>query len=165
MSPSSPPTSRRRPALRAEVERLCQIEGIGERTAEEEEGNSGGRWVGEPRWLCAELPRHLSNGRAAAASLAVTPRVRQSGSCLRSTAPVGTEGNRHLRKVLFMAALVARRHNPRLKAFADRLATAGKSKMAVLIAVLHKLVKISFILLKNHSSYDPLHNPLLTAKN
>src|SRR5207249_8210710 len=45
--------------------------------------------------------------------LAGGPRVRQSGTCLRSTAPVGTEGNRHLRRVLFMAALTARRHNPR----------------------------------------------------
>jgi transposase len=138
------------PELHAEVERLCAIEGIGIRTA----------W-----WLCAELPRHLPNGRAAAAWLAVTPRVRQSGTSLHSTAPVGTEGNRHLRRVLFMAAMVARRHNPRLKTFADRLAANGKSKMAVLIAVLHKLVKISFVLLKNHSAYDPNHHPLTAAKN
>jgi transposase len=138
------------PALHAEVEGLCAIEGIGPRTA----------W-----WLCAELPRHRPNARAAAAWLAVTPRVRQSGTSLHSTAPVGAEGNRHLRRVLFMAAMVARRHNPRLKVFADRLAAAGKSKMAILIAVLHKLVKISFALLKNHSAYDPNHHPLPTAKN
>jgi transposase len=133
------------PALQADVERLCQIEGIGPRSA---------------RWLCAELPRHLPNARAAAAWLAVTPRLRQSGSSVRSTAPVGHDGNRHLRRVLYMAAVVARRHNPRLKTFADRLAENGKSKMAVLIAVLHKLIKISFSLLKNQSLYQPLHNPL-----
>jgi transposase len=133
------------PTLRADVERLCQIEGIGLRSA---------------RWLCAELPRHLPNARAAAAWLAVTPRLRQSGSSLRSTAGVGHDGNRHLRRVLYMAALVARRHNPRLKTFADRLAKNGKSKMAVLIAVLHKLIKISFSLLKNQSLYQPLHDPL-----
>jgi transposase len=138
------------PELRADIERLCGVEGIGERTA---------------RWLCAEVPRHLPNGRAAAAWLAVTPRVRQSGSSVRGTAPTGTEGNRHLRRVLFMSAMVARRHNPRLKIFADRLAAAGKSKMAVLLAVLHKLIKISFLLLKNHSVYDPNHHPIPTAKN
>lgn len=137
-------------SLQADVDRLCQIEGIGRRTA---------------RWLCAELPRHLPNARAAAAWLAVTPRLRHSGSALHTTAPVGSEANRHLRRVLFMAALVARRHNPRLKAFADRLAKNGKSKMSVLIAVLHKLLKISFALLKNQSSYLPLHNPLLHPKN
>lgn len=136
--------------LHADIARLCAVEGIGERTA---------------RWLCAELPRHLPSTRAAAAWLGVTPRVRQSGSSLRATAPAGVEGNRHLRRVLFMAAMVARRHNPRLKAFADRLAAAGKSKMCVLLAVLHKLLKIAFALLKNQSTYDPNHHPLPTAKN
>ena len=134
------------PALRADVARLSAMEGIGERSA----------W-----WICAETPRHLPNGRAAAAWLGVTPRVRQSGTSLRHTAPAGTEGNRHLRRVLFMAAMVARRHNPRLKAFADRLAATGKSKMSVLFAVLHKLFKISFTLLKNQSEYQPTHS----AKN
>jgi transposase len=138
------------PELDEDIAHLCQIPGIGERSA---------------AWLAAEVPRHLPNGRAAAAWLAVTPRVRQSGSSLRSTAPVGSEGNRHLRRVLFMAALTARRCNPRLKAFADRLAAAGKSKMSVLLAVVHKLIKISFLLLKNHCPYDPNHHPLPTTKN
>ena len=138
------------PELREDIAHLRQIEGIGERTAS---------------WLAAEVPRHLPNARAAAAWLAVTPRVRQSGTCLRATAPVGTEGNRHLRRVLFMAALTARRRNPRLKAFADRLAAAGKSKMSVLLAVVHKLIKIAFSLLKNHSAYDPNHQPIPTTKN
>ena len=138
------------PELREDIAHLRQIEGIGERTAS---------------WLAAEVPRHLPNARTAAAWLAVTPRVRQSGTCLRATAPVGTEGNRHLRRVLFMAALTARRRNPRLKTFADRLAAAGKSKMSVLFAVVHKLIKIAFSLLKNHSAYDPNHQPIPTSKN
>jgi transposase len=134
------------PELHADIERLCAIEGIGLRSA---------------RWLCAELPRHLPNARAAAAWLGVTPRLRHSGSSLHHTAPAGSEGNRHLRRVLFMAAMVARRHNPRLKAFADHLAANGKAKMQVLLAVLHKLLKISFAILKSQFPYDPLHN----AKN
>jgi transposase len=133
------------PSLNDDIQRLCQIEGIGLRSA---------------RWLCAELPRHLPNARAAAAWLAVTPRIRQSGTSMRSTAPLGHDGNRYLRRVLYMASVVARHHNPRLKTFADRLIQNGKSKLAVLFAVLHKLIKIAFSILKNHSSYDPLHNPL-----
>ena len=138
------------PQLHADVQRLCAIAGIGERTA---------------LWLCAELPRHLPNARAAAAWLAVTPRVRQSGVSLRRTAPIGSEANRHLRRALFMAALVARRHNPRLKTFADRLAANGKSKLSVVCAVLHKLTKIAFSILKNQSAYDPNHHPLPPTQN
>ena len=133
------------PTLQADVDRLCHIEGIGTRTA----------W-----WLCAELPRHLPNPRAAAAWLGVTPRLRQSGSSLRHTAPVGADGNRHLRKVLFMAALAARRCNPRLRAFAERLLANHKPRLAVIIAVLHKLLKISFALLQRQSSYQPDHRPV-----
>jgi len=56
---------------------------------------------------------------------------------------------------------MSRRHNPRLKAFADRLAATGKAKLAVLIAVIHKLLKISFVILQSQSVYDRLHR----AKN
>ena len=137
------------PQLHDQIQRLCQIEGIGPRCA---------------RWLCAELPHHLPNARAAAAWLGVCPRVRQSGSSLHSSAPVGGDANRHLRKVLFMAAMVARRFNPRLKTFADRLASNGKSKLAIIIAVLHKLTKIAFAILKSNSPYNPLHQPLLNPQ-
>jgi transposase len=137
------------PGLDADVQRLREIPGIGLRSA---------------CWLAAEMPRHLPNARAAAAWLGVTPRIRQSGTSY-STAPVGHEGNRHLRRVLFMAAMVARRANPRLKTFADRLADAGKPKLSILIAVLHKLTKIAFSLLKHHSSYDPSHLPSFFSKN
>jgi transposase len=138
------------PILANEIERLCQIEGVGIRTA---------------RWLCAELPRHLLNARGAAAWLSVTPKVRQSGTSVYSTARAGADGNIRLRRALFMAALTARRHNPRLKAFADRLAAAGKSKLSVIIAVLHKLLKIAFCMLKNNTSYNPTHYPLSPAQN
>lgn len=140
---------RAHPELQADVERLCQIPGIGSRSA----------W-----WLCAEVPRHLPNARAAAAWLGVTPRVRQSGSSLRTTAPIGHDGNHHLRRVLFMAAMTARRFNPRLKTFADRLAANGKAKLSVLIAVLHKLLKISFAMLQHHAPYLHDHDPLSFSK-
>lgn len=142
--------TRATPELHADLARLGALEGIGPRTAQ---------------WRCAEVPRHLPGARPAAAWLAVTPRVRQSGSSLHHPAPIGPEGNRHLRRARCMAALVARRHNPRLKAFADRLAAAGKSKLAVVCAVLHKLLKIAFCILKNQTAYDPTHHPLQPAEN
>jgi transposase len=136
---------RAHPLLREECTLLQQIEGIGPKAA---------------RWLCAELPRHLHSSRAAAAWVGVTPCKHESGSSLRDPSTIGREGNRHLRRVLYMPAVVARQKNPRLKAFADRLEANGKSKMVVLFAILHKLVRTAFAILKNHSHYDPLHFPL-----
>ena len=59
-----------------------------------------------------------------------------------------------------MSALVARRANPRLKAFADSLEARGKSKMSTLLAVKHKLLRHVFALLKHQSAYDSNHHPL-----
>ena len=131
--------------LHADCERLCAIPGIGIKTA---------------RWLVAELPRHLPNSRTAAAWCGLTPRLCQSGSSVRGASTIGREGNRFLRKILYMPARVARRANPRLKAFADSLEARGKSKMSALLAVEHKLLRHAFALLKHQSAYDPNHHPL-----
>jgi transposase len=133
------------PALAADCARLAAIEGIGAKTA---------------RLLVAELPRHLPNSRAAAAWVGVTPRRHESGTSVRRPSRIGKEGQQRLRRGLYMPAIVARSRNPRLRAFADRLEAAGKSKMAVLFAVMHKLVRTSFALLKNQSTYNPHHQPL-----
>ncbi|MBX5209396.1 IS110 family transposase, partial [Rhizobium sp. NZLR11] len=48
-------------------------------------------------------------------------------------------GRGKVRAVLFMAALVASRYNPDLKAFRDRLVAAGKPKI---VATMRKLLTI-----------------------
>ncbi|TBH50782.1 IS110 family transposase, partial [Rhizobium leguminosarum] len=47
-----------------------------------------------------------------------------------------------VRAVLFMAALVASRYNPDLKAFRDRLVAAGKPKIVAIVATMRKLLTI-----------------------
>jgi len=49
-------------------------------------------------------------------------------------------GRASVRTALFMGALVARRHNPVLKAFFERLIAAGKPKKVAIIAVARKLL-------------------------
>jgi len=134
--------------LLSDCKRLCTIPGIGIKTA---------------RWLCAELPRHLPNSRAAAAWCGLTPRLRQSGTSVHGASSIGSEGNRFLRKILYMPAIVARRFNARLKAFADSLESRGKSKMSALLAVEHKLLRHAFAILKHKTTYDPTHHPLKTS--
>jgi hypothetical protein len=70
---------------------------------------------------------------------------------------IGPAGNRYLRKALYFPAISARTHNPRFKVFADRLAERGLSKMAIIMALLHKLVRTAFAILKNQSACDPSH--------
>jgi transposase len=127
--------------LAQDCARLEAIPGIGSKTA---------------RWLAAELPRHLKGSRTAAAWAGVAPRISQSGT-IKKPSRIAAGGNRYLRKALYFPAITARKYNPRFKDFADRLEAAGLSKMAVICAVLHKLLRTAFAILVHQTAYDPSH--------
>ena len=93
------------------------------------------------RTLIAELPELGRLDRRQIAALAgLAPFTRQSGQW-RGRSFIGG-GRTSVRTALFMGALVAKQHNPVLKAFFDRLVAAGKPKMVALIAVARKLLTI-----------------------
>jgi len=60
-----------------------------------------------------------------------------------------------LRKALYFPALTAKRHNPHLRRFAQRLTDAGKAKMTVVAAVMRKLLVLIYAILKSGHPYDP----------
>jgi transposase len=64
-------------------------------------------------------------------------------------------GRTTVRSVLFMGALVAKRHNPTRKAFFDRLVAAGKPKMVALIAVARKLLTILNAIIRDNRPWQP----------
>ncbi len=87
--------------------------------------------------LLAELPElGTLNRKQIAALVGVAPLNRDSGT-LRGRRTVWG-GRARVRAVLYMATLVAVRHNPVLRAFYDRLRTAGKPpKVALTACMLH----------------------------
>jgi len=64
-------------------------------------------------------------------------------------------GNATVRAKLYMAAIVAARYNPDVRALYERLLAKGKSKMSALGACMRKLVHICFGVLKHQSAYSP----------
>jgi len=64
-------------------------------------------------------------------------------------------GRKSVRSVLYMAALAARRCNPVIKAFADRLAQHGKPFKVVLTACMRKLLVIVNSLVKSGQPWTP----------
>ena len=121
---------------------LCSIKGIGELTA---------------NVILAEMatPGQVQRARQAAARAGLCPRREQSGRSVRRNKGIGKEGSRYLRKALYMPALVAIKHNAPLRHFAQRLQAAGKSEMAIIGAVMRKLVHISFGVLKHQQPFNP----------
>jgi transposase len=91
--------------------------------------------------LIAQLPELGKLDRRAIASLVgIAPMARESGRWRGRRSVKG--GRFELRRVLFMAALVATRHNPVIKAFYLRLINAGKARKVALVACMRKLLTI-----------------------
>jgi transposase len=119
-------TVRGSPAWREKEDLLASVPGVGPTIA---------------RTLMAELPELGQLSRKQIAALAgLAPYTRQSGQW-RGKSFIGG-GRTVVRTALFMGAMVAKKHNPVLKAFFNRLVAAGKSKMTALIAVARKLLTI-----------------------
>ncbi len=129
------------PALGECVHRLMTIKGIGLVTAAA---------------LIAELPpiTATTDPRTICGWAGLTPRRRQSGE-MEWRSRLSRKGNAYVRDALYMPALVAKRFNPLLRAFAANLAARGKSTPAILGAISHKLLRIAVGMLRTKTDFDP----------
>ncbi|HXU81729.1 MAG TPA: IS110 family transposase [Polyangia bacterium] len=108
------------------------------------------------RTLLAQLPElgHLDR-RQIAALVGVAPLARDSGTHRGRRQCWG--GRPALRSVLYMAALVAARWNPVLRAFYARLRAAGKPGKVALVAVARKLLTILNAMLRDQRRWQCTH--------
>lgn len=104
-------------------------------------------------WMAA--PERFHSAKAAAAFTGLTPRREESGTSLKRRGGLSKMGDARIRKALYMPAVVAQRHNPVMKAFAQRLLDKGKPKMLVIGAIMRKLVQLAYAILKNNTPFDP----------
>lgn len=120
------------PDLLTKVNRLRQVQGIGVLTATS---------------LVALMPELGSLSDTQAAALAgVAPFNHDSGQFHGQRHIFG--GRSQVRSVLYMAALVASRHNPVLRPLYLRLLTRGKAKKLALTALMRKLIVLANQMLK-----------------
>lgn len=103
------------------------------------------------RTLIAELPELGElNRKQIAALVGIAPLNRDSGT-LRGRRTIWG-GRASVRAVLYMAALVASRRNAVIRAFYNRLRSAGKAPKVALVACMRKLLTILNSMLK-HKTY------------
>jgi transposase len=98
------------------------------------------------------------NRKQIASLVGVAPFNRDSGLGQRKRVTWG--GRAPVRAVLYMAASVARRFNPAIRRFYDRLVDAGKPAPVALVASMRKLLTILNALARDRHAW----NPLLAAK-
>jgi len=137
------------PDLKQQCQLLESISGIGKRTAAK---------------LLAEIEdiARYKSARQVAAYAGLTPRNYRSGT-IRGKTRLSKIGNARIRKALFLPAMTAKRYNPIVRSFCQRLASHGKNKMEVIGAAMRKLIHIAFGVLKSGKQFDPNHELLLNS--
>jgi transposase len=125
------------PAWQEKVDLLKGVPGVGDQTA---------------RSLVAQLPElgQCSRGQIAAL-VGVAPVNRDSGAMRGRRTTFG--GRASVRTALYMATLVATRHNPKIRAYYQRLVNSGKKKMVALVAAMRKLLIILNAMLRDQKQW------------
>ena len=120
---------------------LTSIAGIGEKTA---------------ATVLAEIGslQLFHSARQLAAFAGLTPQEFTSGSSVKGKTRLCKIGNPRLRKALYFPALTSIRHCPEIRAFKERLLQAGKTKLQVVGAVMHKLIRVIYGVLKSGQPFD-----------
>lgn len=130
------------PELKHAQDLLITIPGIGRLTA--------ARLLGEVRSLL-----EFESARQLAAYAGLTPRVFLSGTSVHKKSRLTKTGNAHLRRALYMPAIVAKRWNPIIRSFCERLLLSGHQPMEVVCAAMRKLLHLAYGVLKSNAPFNP----------
>ncbi len=128
------------PDLKQKYTLLQTIPGVGERVAEQ---------------MTALLVAHrFTRAEQLAAYLGLVPVEWQSGSSIKGRPHLSKAGPAHLRKLLYMPAVVATKCNPHISAMYKRLLANGKSKMSAMGAAMRKLAHLCFGVIHTGKPYN-----------
>lgn len=136
----------RHPGLKHDAELITSIPGIGSTTVARILGHLGNI-------------RRFESAKALAAFVGVTPKQRSSGTSVKGRTMISRTGSTSLRAALYMPSLVARRYNPILNQFAERLLATGMAKKAVICAVMHKLTHLIYGVIRTGKPFDANYLP------
>lgn len=124
-----------------ELKLLQSIVGIGPKTAQLLLSATGGL-------------HHFQFARQVSKFVGLVPWSHQSGSSIRRKGPITKRGCRTLRSSLYMAARSAAQHNHACKDLYQRLRAAGKPHKQVMVAVMNKLIKQAFGVVRSGVPFD-----------
>lgn len=124
--------------LSRKEEIITSVDGVGEQTA---------------KTIISSMPELGAIGRRQATALAgLAPYARESGQFRGLRRIKGGRGD--VRKVLYMAALSAIRHNHDIKTFYTRLVETGKKPKVAIVACMRKLLLLLNALLKKNELFE-----------
>ena len=99
--------------------------------------------------------KHTQNHRQLISFAGLAPTQYSSGSSIQGKPRIYKRGGKNLRDVLYMCSMNAMKTNTACKALYDRLRANGKTGKQALVAVMNKLLKQVFAVVKHNSLYQP----------
>jgi len=82
------------------------------------------------------------------------PREYSSGTSVHKKVRISKAGNKHLRRALYMPALVAVQHQAQVRGYYEHIQARGKNKMQALVATMRKLLHAIYGMFKHDQLFD-----------
>ena len=133
--------------LNGEIKRICSITGIGELTAIIVLAETNG----------FELIR---NKKQLTGYAGLNVKEKQSGTSVKGKPRISKKGNRHLRKAMYLPALVAVRHDKNFAEIYLRIVSKHGIKMKALVAVQRKLLEMIYVIYNSKQEYQKEYSVL-----
>lgn len=92
--------------------------------------------------------------RQLVAHCGLDPTHHTSGTSVRRKPKISKVGNKHLRAALYVPAITAKRFEPNVRAFYEKLTNKGKIPMLANVAVMRKLLHSIYGMLKHDQDFD-----------
>ena len=129
------------PGLAKDFKRLMSISGIGDKLA----------------FSLLFLFRHYqgTNRAQITALVGLDPIYKESGSSVKGKIKISKNGNRYIRKMLYLPTLCAIKNNKKISLFYQRLIDNHKPKKVAVIAAMRKLLLVAHAVYNNKTEYVP----------
>lgn len=122
--------------------RLLSIPGVGRKTSSMIIG-------------CFGQFENFETAKQVVSFVGLNPNPRISGKSVNRGSNISKKGNSLLRKILYMAALSAKKYNPDCRVMYERFLNKGMSKVKAQVAVAHKLLRQIFAVAKYNRVWTP----------
>lgn len=113
--------------------------------------------------IMESTPNDPTNPRQLAAYIGISPYEYRSGSSVYKPASSRHYGPASVRKLLYLASLSVRTHNPSFKKYFLRKVAEGKPKKVVLNNIANKLLKVMCAVVKSQTPYIPNYRSIHPA--
>lgn len=98
--------------------------------------------------------KQFDNIKKLSAYVGLAPRIYESGTSVKGKGHITKMGNKYLRKLLYMCAWSAKRHNDQCILMYERLSARGKPERVIKIAIANKLLRQAFAIGSKSSAYE-----------